>query len=294
MGKALKVAVTGGRGFVGTHIVEVLTAKGHNVRVLDVWQTPSIDILKNDLRPILEDADVVVHAAARADISKNWTLGFGERGYLWDLNTRGTMNVLDATPPKAAFILLSSAAVYGSQVENGIARDEHSAFSESSESPYAASKLAAEALAFAYGKYSGLRVCCARLVSCVGTGYKHGHIADFVSMIGKNGAIWAKDNGEQKKSFVHVRDAAEAIAHMTENNVCGVFNVTSNEMWSWRDTATCMGDVRVIPTAAVSGWVGDPVNLKVSGKQLQNVGWIAKRKVIDGVNEALSSLGWRK
>jgi len=190
------------------------------------------------------------------------------------------------SPEARPFVLLSTCAVYGEgdvAVSGGLKRTE-------ARSPYAASKLACESLVEAYTWGNRVRGYIARLVSCVGPGYWHGHIADFVRMAQLNRTILARDDGSQRRSYVHVDDAAEECAQMMaflSGPGPHARNVSSSELWSWRDTVAIMQETRPLEIRCAEGrsaWIGDTIDLAVPGT--------GKRSVADGVREALVSLGW--
>jgi nucleoside-diphosphate-sugar epimerase len=128
-----------------------------------------------------------------------------------------------------------------------------------------------------------------RLVSCVGEGYSHGHIKDFVEKAKKGEPIIPLDDGLAPKSFVHVRDAAEAIATLAGRSnqwISRELVTVAAGSWSWRDTLAMMGISAERWEEKRAGWRGDPVGLRVDST------WHCKRSVGEGVREALHSLGW--
>lgn len=297
------VAVTGGAGFVGSHIVERLLRSGHHVVVIDNGSTcrPNTvegalyvgrDITKDRLDDALAGVDWIVHAAAYADIAKNW-LAPEERERTWTVNAVGTQRVLEAAPVNTRVIYLSTASVYGTQPTRIVRPEDAKPWTQ--ESPYSASKFAGEGIvaAYAYARRSTWQIL--RLVNVVGSRYHHGHLADFVQMASDgDGVIRARDNGHQRKSFVHVADVAELVTACIDRTLeTGIYNVASEERWSIRDSLRCMGPVRVEFRNAQQGWPGDPYELAVDSRPATLVlgRW---RSVEQGVREALASLGWHQ
>lgn len=278
----MKVLVTGGSGFVGSHVVEVLREKGHFVTIWD-RKIGSEIIEQNSV-----EADAVIHCAAKADISQNWN-SYTERDEIFEDNIEATFRLLEICLRSSVrnFVFVSTGAVYGSDPF----ADEATVLNP--ESPYAASKVAGEALVRAYAYKVGWRWYAARMVSCVGARYAHGHIVDFVKMADELGTICAKDDGNAPKDFMHVRDAAECLAMMATGDLpSGIYNVAAHQRWSWRDTVRVMG----VPFGygdKPSGWVGDPVGLGLNVEKLNHF-WHHNRRVEDGVKEALESLGWHR
>lgn len=277
----MRVLVTGGAGFVGSHVCEVLRENGHLVTIWD--RKLGSEILEQFL---CVDVDAVIHCAAKADISLNW-MNFTERDEIFEDNCEATFRLLELCVQSdiRSFVFVSTGAVYGSEPF----ADETKMLNP--ESPYAASKVAGESLAQAYAHKAGWRWYCARMVSCVGARYTHGHVVDFVKMA-QEGEIIAKDMGAHPKDFMHVRDAAECLVHMATGDLpSGIYNVAAHQRWSWRDTVRVMG-VRASCVDQPAGWVGDPIGLGLNANKINRY-WTHKRRVEDGVREALETLGWK-
>lgn len=308
----MRVLVTGGAGFVGSHIAEHLVSHGHEVHIIDNLTTgvrenvPAGAHLLYDGECGLKDVasymkrtlqyDAVVHAAAYADISANWT-DASERARIWDTNLMGTMALMEHLAASQEHlkkvVFLSTAAVYGDS--RGHAFNESDLPAPSS--PYAASKLAGEALVQNFCDQHQWGCHILRLASVVGARYHHGHIADFVYMHRQMAVIQARDSGTQWKSYVHARDVAETVAYMmTDRYPQGVLNVASNETWSIRQTIDCMRETRWVEATfaqVARGWPGDPLNLVIRDRLLDgNGGLLHRRPIADGVRDALATLGW--
>lgn len=276
----MRILVTGGAGFVGSHVVEALEERGHSPWVID----------RKNGHEILETesivADAVIHCAAKADISQNWT-SFTERDEVFEDNCEVTFRLLELCLQSdvKSFVFISTGAVYGSDPY----ADEGNLTNP--ESPYAASKIAGEAMVRAYAHKAGWRWHVARMVSCVGARYAHGHIVDFVKMGKEIGTILAKDDGSRPKDFMHVRDAAECLAQMATGDVpSGIYNVAAHQRWSWRDTARLM-EIPFGYQISDRGWIGDPLGLGLNIEKINRY-WHHNRRVEDGVKEAFGSLGW--
>lgn len=288
----MRIAVTGGAGFVGSTIVRRLVKEGHHVRVVDdlsKGRASNLEDVKCDFHKAdagdvdYGHADAIVHAAAYPDVSANWKHP-EERERQWRSNADLTRRLLDRTPMGATFVLLSTCSVYGPG-------EVHEFCPPRATSPYAASKIAAEALVQAYHEAKRLVGSSLRLVNVVGPRYGHGHLADFVRAASE-GHIHALDNGHKRKSFVHVDDVAQAVVDAL------VFyrhlrNVTSEVQWSWRDSVAVMRAMRPEKTftldceSRASGWIGDPDELVVRTRY-----GYGKGSIVDGVRQALEGLGW--
>lgn len=283
----MRVAITGAAGFVGSAVVRACIEAGHEVHAIDNLSTGKEENLPAGTALCMQDAgftdysrvDAIVHCAAYADISRNWT-GLHERERVWRAGPELALRVLEHAPPQCRFVFLSSACVCPDEPRETRAT-----------SFYAASKVAGEALVQAFHAAGRVRGTILRLVSAVGRNYWHGHIADFVRMARDTGTIRARDDGSQRKSFVHVDDVGSGVVKALaewDSNFAPLWNVSSPERWSWRDTVAVMRETRPVEVIAGDGrsaWIGDPVDLNVYG--------YGRRSVAAGVREALVSLGWR-
>lgn len=297
----MRVLVTGGAGFVGSHIVDHLIARGDHVVVVDDLRTgkrenvnPAATFCDNDLDnwTIETDFDAIVHAAAYADLRHNWEKP-SERVRLYADNVVTTQRLLEQLGPRSRLLFLSTASVYGHQKSNGLVH-EYEATPDTCESPYAASKLACEAMIAAYAFARGFRCKIGRLVNVVGARTQHGVIGDFVRMMQADGKIHAADNGKQRKSWVHVADVADAFLRMIDDDVPdGIYSVTSPERISWWDVVEKMGVSRDLVTFEdrPGGAIGDPIDLHVSGEKLAPY-YRPNRPIEYGIGDALKHLGW--
>jgi UDP-glucose 4-epimerase len=277
------VAVTGAAGFVGSAVCRALLSAGHQVHAVDDLSTGRVANLPEGVSFEMGDAatadyrsdNALIHCAALADISRNWA-DDNQRAEVWRRGAELTRRLLEfygSTARPRPFVMVSTAALL-----------------DGCKSPYAASKLACEGLVEAWTAAGRVAGVVGRLVGCVGARYHHGHVADFVRMA-RNGGLHAKDNGLDKRSYVHVDDAAsELVALIGKTDAAGVLThtISSGEVWSWRDTVEVMKETRPVEVKFAdrpSAWIGDPVGLWVGGT--------CQRSIADGVRDALVTLGWR-
>jgi len=292
----VRVLVTGGCGFVGGHVVEALRSNADDVIVVDkAHPVTPVDLC--DIGPgLLEGIQAIVHCAAYADLRHNWE-SLDEREAQWTDNVRATIALLEHMPP-VPLIFTSSASVYGSQcVGRTTPVTEEDAHPDTCESPYAASKLACEAIIASYAYFKGFPYYNLRLVNQVGSGSHRGVIADFVRMAKLDGFVHAADDGSQEKSWVHVEDTAEAIVSLLQqvhNVPSGTYNMTSADRVSWWRIVEIMRethDFEVTHEPRRKGAVGDPEDITVSGEKMATF-YKPWRNVNDGIRDALRSLGW--
>lgn len=300
----MRVVVTGGAGFVGSHIVDALIARGDSVLVVDNLSTGRRENVNDEAEFLFADvwnaahvfknADAIVHAAAYADLRRNWE-SEAERSRVMRMNVDVTRAVLEFTPRHATLVFLSSASVYGSAKSEAPVREEDANFC-TPESPYAASKGMGEMLVASWAFKNGFRWRNARLVNVVGARTTHGVIADFIRMLRDANHIHAADDGKQRKSWVHVADVADAVARMLAPDVAnGTYAITSAERISWWEIVDELGVPRdrVTFEARDRGAIGDPHELHVSGDKLAAY-YRPHRSVMSGVREAIASLGWKR
>lgn len=316
-----KIAVTGCAGFVGSWICDKVLSAGYDIVGIDnltsnVNFTPTnVEFHKLDLneniKPILKDVDAVIHAAAYAELRHNWQ-DKTERDRLFLNNEMATRSVLEQMPD-VPIIFLSTAAVYGSlsnyasSTKFNQALVEEDATPGAVESPYAASKLACEAYVAAWSYKRKTPWYSLRLVNQIGARTHRGVITDFLRMIREKNHIHAADNGKQTKNWVNVEDTANVVVRLLDsiNPVpSGIYTVTSNERWSWRDIVNIMIKMHkekypdksdpftLTYEECLAGSIGDPINLYVSGNKLKPY-YDCNKSVEKAVREALIFLDWK-
>lgn len=250
--ESLSVLVTGGAGFLGSHLVEEFVENGFKARVLDDFSSGkennlrnvkgSVEVLRGDVanvRDVMEAMDgvnAVVHLAAKIDAAES----FKKPRLYNEVNVNGTLNVLNACVKKSVkkLIYVSTCAVYGEPLSLPIT-EAHPA---NPPSPYAASKLAAEAYAKAYANAFGLDLTILRLFNAygprqLGSPYA-GVIARFIGNLKKGEPPVIFGDGEQTRDFVYVKDVVEAIARLLKTEGRGeIFNLGSGSAVSINELA---------------------------------------------------------
>jgi len=241
-----RVLVTGGAGFIGSHIADRLLAEGFAVTVLDNFssgkmenisncvKTNSFSLVRGDIRDValvkkvVKDVDVVFHEAALVDValSVNNPLLFN------DVNVVGTLNLLKASADSGVkrFIFPSSAAVYG---DSNPSKKKESMLPKPI-SPYGASKLAGENYLQAFNNLYGLQTVSLRYFNVYGprqssTSSYTGVIAAFVNRLLKRKPPIIHGDGKQSRDFVSVDDVVSANMLALENKagIGEVFNIAS-------------------------------------------------------------------
>lgn len=259
MGICSRVLVTGGAGFVGSHLVDRLLTEGFDVTVLDDFSggqmrnvsahvdNGSFRLVRGDVRDaglvetIVKDVDAVFHEAALVDVPFSV-----ENPRLFnDVNVVGTLNLLQACRASGVrrFVFASSAAVYGDlqpskKTERMILKPA---------SPYAVSKLAAENYVRVFNELYGLETVSLRYFNVYGPRQRFSSsygaaIITFISRLLKGKPPIICGDGEQTRDFVHVDDVVSAnILALHSNNAVGAtLNIASGTAITIKDLAKAL------------------------------------------------------
>jgi GDP-4-dehydro-6-deoxy-D-mannose reductase len=228
----MNVFVTGGSGFVGTHLVHHLTESGDTV-----W-APMVDITNpGELDAALASApggppSVVYHLAGQADVGLSWN----DVHLTWMVNTVGTVNVLEALfrhAPKARVVLVSSAEVYGRVSADDLPIAELRPTSTSS--PYGASKIAAEVAGLFAANQRGQHVVIARPFNHIGVGQSPGFIlpavAKQIAEAERDGLdIVRLGNLDAQRDLTAVQDVVRAYRLLAQHGNLGeIYNICRSE-----------------------------------------------------------------
>jgi nucleoside-diphosphate-sugar epimerase len=228
-----KVVVTGGCGFIGSHLVESLVKKNYEVTVFDNLSTGflhNLDNVKKDIKFIrgdirnykevfnaLKGAEIVFHLAALSYVGESIRIPEEYN----KVNIDGTLNVLKACKENNVqrYIFPSSCIVYGNPEKNPVSEDSPL----KPNSPYGITKMAGEFYAQFFNKEYGLETFCLRIFNAFGPRMKKRVISIFAESIFKNRPINVNGNGEQIRDFIFVSDIVNAFicAMKAKKNKCG-------------------------------------------------------------------------
>lgn len=238
-----KILVTGGAGFIGSHLIDRLLREGLEVTLIDNLSSGNLKNIKhhtgkkdfhfiqgdirnfNLVKRTVKEADALFHEAAVLSWSNSWESLI----HLNQVNVNGTLTLLKACLDSNVkrFIYASSAAVYG---EIGL-QPQHEDLTPKPISPYGVSKLSAEQYVQVFHKLYGLETVCLRYFNAYGPrqtyGPYSGVIINFINRISNNKPPVIYGDGEQTRDFVNIKDVINAsmLALAKKSAVGEVFNI---------------------------------------------------------------------
>jgi UDP-glucose 4-epimerase len=289
------VLVTGGAGFIGSHVVERLCALGHEPRIFDLVRSPHVDgdveslvgdLLDRDaLSSAVRGCDAVVHLAAVADV--NAVVADPVRADL--VNVRGTQFALEAALQHGIgrFVYASTVWVYSGADGNGRALDEDTPLALPSHF-YTATKLAGEMYCRSYEELYGLQQTILRFGIPYGPRSREAAVvAAFVARARAGKPLLIAGSGSQDRQFVYVEDLADGVAAaLAESAPPGVYNLVGEESLTVSTIAeTVRRLVAEVPIVHVEGRKADVQTRHASGERAaRDLGWRASTPFARGIN----------
>ena len=305
----MKILVTGGAGFIGSHLCDVLIADGHNVTVVDnlvlgkveniehLINNPNFRFFKEDLNNghamnmIFMDGefDMVYHLAANSDIQK----GGKDPMVDYQLTFNTTFNVLQMMKKYEIkkFFFASTSAIYGETYD--VLNEDYGPLKPVSN--YGAGKLASEAFISAFASTYHIQTWITRFPNVVGERFTHGVIYDFIHKLQKNpNELEVLGNGEQCKPYVYVKDLVAGIQFVINNS-----NEPYNVYMLGSDTRTKVKEIAAMVieemglnasiryTGGDRGWVGDVPEFRYDLTKVNNLGWKASYDSNGAVRKAI-------
>ncbi len=260
----MHVLVTGGAGFIGSHLVQWLVAQGHQVRVLDnlssgrtAWlgeALAAVDFQQGDIRCLsevqaaMQEIEIVIHLAALVSVVESIEQPLKAHA----CNATGTLHVLEAARQAGVrrVVQASSCAVYGNTEQLPV----NEQVPPQPLSPYATTKLAAEQWGQLYNDLYGLETVALRFFNVYGP--RQDPVSPYAAVVprfvaalraGKQPTIFG--DGQQSRDFIYVGDIVQGLwMAATAPGIGGaVFNVGSGHSWSILELAQLVGEALRVP-----------------------------------------------
>lgn len=305
----MRLLVTGGAGFIGSHLCDALIAKGHQITVVDnmvlgrkenishLFDNSQFSFIEADLldmdtmRNIFADGkfDMVYHLAANSDIQK----GGKDPKVDYNLTFNTTFNVLQLLKEFKIrkFFFASTSAIYGETYD--VLNEDYGPLKPVSN--YGAGKLASEAFISAFSANEDIQVWITRFPNVVGERFTHGVIYDFIHKLQANpNELEVLGNGEQCKPYVYVKDLVEGILYVIDhaNEPYNVYMLGSDTRTKVKEIAAMvieeMGlQAHVRYTGGDRGWVGDVPEFRYDLTKVNILGWVAPHNSNESVRLAI-------
>ena len=312
-----KVFITGGAGFIGSHVVDILLKNGYQVIVFDNLSTGKkswiekhfdnknfqfiqSDILNlDDVKNSMQGNDLVWHLAANTNIPK----GFTHTDIDLRNNIIGTYNVLESMRLNniQPILFSSTGAIYGDLCKiNSVTENIGPILPVSL---YGASKIGCEGLISAYCSLFNLRAWIFRFGNVIGNRMKRGAIYDFINKLNRNSAeLEILGDGKQEKNYFLVEECIDGMiyalknAKLTNEKPCDIFNLGSDSITKVTTIARLiieeMGleNVNIYFTGGETGWEGDQPQVHILSNKMHELGWSTEYTSDEAIKIAIKRL----
>ncbi len=293
----MNILITGGAGFIGSHLCDALLERDHHLTVVDnlvlgkmeniehLLHHPSFQFIQEDilhidgLREIFKNGhfDMVYHLAANSDIQK----GGKDPMVDYNLTFNTTFNILQMMKEFEVkkFFFASTSAIYGESYD--VLNEDYGPLQPVSN--YGAGKLASEAFISAFSSTYKIQTWITRFPNVVGERFTHGVIYDFIHKLQKNPKeLEVLGNGEQCKPYVYVKDLVAGILYVIDHASAdyNVYMLGSDSRTKVKEIAAMvieeMGlDATIRYTGGDRGWVGDVPEFRYNLDKVNSLGWKA-------------------
>ncbi len=296
-GGSKKVVVTGGAGFIGSHLGDLLVEKGYEVHVIDdmsagkkerlnkavILHTKDIRTL-SDIKPIFEGAEYVFHLAALPRVQYSIEHPVETN----DVNVGGTLNVFTAAKDAGVkkVVYSASSSAYGDQPIMPLTEDMKAA----PKSPYGLQKYIGELYAKVFNEVYGLPTVSLRYFNVYGPRFDAEGayalvIGKFLKQKKEGGAMTITGTGEQTRDFTHVRDVVRANLLAAESDVSNgeVINIGAGKNQSINTIAKLIGG----PIEYIPARLEPKDTLADNSKAKKLIGWTPEVSIEQGIKELL-------
>jgi UDP-glucose 4-epimerase len=311
----MKTFVSGGAGFIGSHLVQYLLTDNevNKVVVFDNFSSgcqsflpdgerSRLMVVRDDLKKLeavkkaMDGCDTVFHLAANPDIAKAASfpdIDFWEGTYL----TQNVLEAMRATGAKS-IIYTSGSGVYGENSSTFFREDYGPCIPIST---YGASKLAGEALLSAYCHLFDMNGLAFRFANVVGARQTHGVGYDFVRRLRQDPQrLQILGDGKQSKPYIHVEDVLSAIftAKAASTATFDVYNVATDDYMTVNEIADITVEESGLQRSKVvyeytggdRGWKGDIPVVRFDVSKIKSLGWKAQRSSSSAVRDAIRAM----
>jgi UDP-glucose 4-epimerase len=310
-----KLLVTGGCGFIGSHLVDALIDKDNEVTILDNLSSSTLEyvrqhvgkgkarFVKGDIRNfrivsrLCSEKDAIFHFAAQPDVRLSLTQPIED----FETNVKGTLNILEGARTRGVplFVFASTSTVYG---QASIIPTPES-YPIAPISNYGASKSACETYMMAYSSCYEMNCVSLRYANIFGERSNHGVVRDFFMKLKTDPLkLEILGDGKQKKSYVYISDCIAASTLAAEKgNGRGfeAFNIGSNEQVEVNEIARVVSEelglsgVRFSYTGGKTGWIGDVTDMLLDTTRIRKLGWETRVDTKEGIRRYVSWLKQR-
>jgi UDP-glucose 4-epimerase len=308
----MKAFVTGGAGFIGSHLVDSLIENGHSVTVYDNLSSGNKQFIQHHLhqqnftfinadllnlkrvKKEIQDHDIVFHLAANPHVR------LGEKQTDLDLNQGivATYNILEAMRHSSIkkIVFSSSSVVYGETAELSLPETYGPTLPISM---YGAGKLGAEGLISAFCSTFDFQAWMYRFANVVGRRGTHGVIVDFIEKLKKNPKeLEILGDGKQSKPYLYVSDCVEGIlfGFSAAHDHMNLFNLSCDTTTTVTRIAEMvvqemeLKNVTFKYTGGLRGWKGDVPRFQLDAHKMNKLGWKATLTSDEAVRQAIQDV----
>lgn len=308
----MKSFVTGGAGFIGSHLVERLLKRGDTVTVYDnlsfghkaflraAQQQPNFRLIECDLLDAaalgraLSGHERVFHLAANSDIMR----AMHDPSLDFQQGIQATFTLLEAMRQNKIrqIVYFSGSGVYGDWGEQPMSE---ATAGTGPRSMYGAAKMASEGMIGAYSHLYDIQAWILRPANIIGSRPTHGVLCDFIRKLKADPKrLEILGNGSQSKSYLHVEDCLDAVSVVTETakDQMNIFNVATENYVTVRDIAATvirlMGlqGVEMVFGKEAGGWKGDIPICRLSVDKIKKLGWTAKLSSAQAIEKTIHEI----